>query len=43
MHYNLLDIIIGLDLGGIDDETNLLGLMYSSAYLWHINAILRTL
>jgi hypothetical protein len=31
MHYNLLHTIIGLDLGGIDVETNHLGLMYRSA------------
>jgi hypothetical protein len=31
MHYNLLHIIIGLDLGGIDDETNHLSFMYRSA------------
>jgi uncharacterized paraquat-inducible protein A len=31
MHYDLLYIIIDLDLGGIDDETNHLGLMYRSA------------
>jgi len=31
MHYDLLYIIIDLDLGGIDDETNQLGLLYRSA------------
>lgn len=31
MHYDLLYIIIDLDLGGINDETNHLGLMYRSA------------